>query len=126
MDEIQRPVACQIVKLLAARSRCLRPQPDQEAERQDDDDQIGSILDRVELKTEKLEKEKRRVDMPRRRRPPCDGLLRRRSGELGGGEGPCKGVDLGVLYEEDKRLTTVVQATRSAQAIDGGEDGDGT
>src|SRR3989337_972516 len=32
------------------------------------------------------------------------------------------------FYKEDKnkRLTTVVPATRSARAIDGGEDGDGT
>ena len=28
--------------------------------------------------------------------------------------------------DKNKRLTTVVLATRSARAIDGGEDGDGT
>ena len=28
--------------------------------------------------------------------------------------------------DKNKRLTTVVPATRSARAIDGGEDGDGT
>ena len=38
----------------------------------------------------------------------------------------CKVKKIFQKEDKNKRLTTVVLATRSARAIDGGEDGDGT